>query len=633
MTWAGLPPATLLALGLGLSLVTLLLYILKLKRRAIAVPFSPLWQRVLQDKQSTHLFSQLKRWLSLLLQLVLLGLIVLALGDPRPSEAWTVGRNIVVLVDTSASMQTTDVAPSRLGLAQERLRELVRGLPAGDRMLLAEMGPSTRALTRMTTEPSELLEAIDRLVATDTRADLAAGLQFAKDSLRGLQKPELMVVSDGAIEGGSREDGAQAAAVRVPLPDVALTYLPVGQSDTNVAITQFSVRRYPLDRGRYEVLLEVFNTNDNPAEVELTLLGDGQVIDITTLSLAAGERLPRVYADLSGAGRTLEAKLALRGPKPDHLQADDHAYAMMPERRRVKVLLVSRGNTYLEAALLLDEYLEVTPVEPGAALPSGPFDVSILDGVAPALGPEHGAAFYLNPPAEGAPVGRRAEPITDFGFDNWDRQSPLWSFIAPEDIQVATGHALVPGPTDRVVGASELGPILVAGERKGQRFVALGFDPRNSDLVLRVAWPLLLLNTINAFVAEDTRYLSSFRTGEVWRIPAPSELSRARLKAPDGKLLEVPVEAGRAVVFGERAGFYELLAADGSVAHAFAANLSDLSESRIAPNAELMLGTSPVAAPAGFSIGVRDELWVYFILAVLALSVLEWFSYHRRVTV
>jgi hypothetical protein len=144
---------------------------------------------------------------------------------------------------------------------------------------------------------------------------------------------------------------------------------------------------------------------------------------------------------------------------------------------------------------------------------------------------------------------------------------------------------------------------------------------------------LLLLNTINAFVAEDTRYLSSFRTGEVWRIPAPSELSRAQLKAPDGRLLEVPVEAGRAVVFGERAGFYELLGAEGDVAHAFAANLSDLSESRITPNPELVLGASAAATPSGFSIGVRQELWVYFILAVLALSVLEWFGYHRRVTV
>jgi hypothetical protein len=38
---------------------------------------------VLRDKQATELFSKLRRMLSLLLQLALLALMVLALGDPN----------------------------------------------------------------------------------------------------------------------------------------------------------------------------------------------------------------------------------------------------------------------------------------------------------------------------------------------------------------------------------------------------------------------------------------------------------------------------------------------------------------------------------------------------------------------
>jgi Ca-activated chloride channel family protein len=40
--------------------------------------------------------------------------------------------------------------------------------------------------------------------------------------------------------------------------------VPVGKSGKNVAITGFSVRRYPLDKSRYEVMLEVTNTNEEP---------------------------------------------------------------------------------------------------------------------------------------------------------------------------------------------------------------------------------------------------------------------------------------------------------------------------------------------------------------------------------
>ena len=84
------------------------------------MPFSPLWERILRDKEATSLFSKLKRLLSLLLQLALLALLVLALGDPRAAESLLKGRTLVVLVDASASMQATDVAPSRLAAAQGR---------------------------------------------------------------------------------------------------------------------------------------------------------------------------------------------------------------------------------------------------------------------------------------------------------------------------------------------------------------------------------------------------------------------------------------------------------------------------------------------------------------------------------
>src|SRR5438445_3306579 len=122
------------AVGAGV----VVLYILKLRRRPVPVPFSPLWARILKDKDATSLFSRLKRLLSLLLQLALLALLVLALGDPRTAIEVVKGRNLVVLVDTSASMQAADGGPSngraRIDQAKDELRKLVRGLGASDRM-------------------------------------------------------------------------------------------------------------------------------------------------------------------------------------------------------------------------------------------------------------------------------------------------------------------------------------------------------------------------------------------------------------------------------------------------------------------------------------------------------------------
>src|SRR5579863_7146021 len=126
MIFAGLPVAQLLAIFGSVGFGVLVLYILKLRRRVVSVPFSPLWERILRDKEATSLFSKLKRLLSLLLQLALLALLVLALGDPRAAESLIKGRTIVVLVDASASMQARDVTPSRLVSAKDEVKKMIR---------------------------------------------------------------------------------------------------------------------------------------------------------------------------------------------------------------------------------------------------------------------------------------------------------------------------------------------------------------------------------------------------------------------------------------------------------------------------------------------------------------------------
>ncbi len=628
MIFAGLPLAQLLAVFAAVGFGVLVLYILKLRRRVVAVPFSPLWERILRDKEATSLFSKLKRLLSLLLQLALLALLVLALGDPRAAESLIKGRTVVVLVDASASMQATDVAPSRLAAAKEEVKKMVRGLGGADRMLVAQMDAMVTPLGPMTGDTSALERELDQVRATDARADFPRALRFASDVLRGVDRGEIVVVSDGALGEASDASGP------VHLGDARLSYVRVGKGDRNVGVTQFSVRRYPLDKSRYEVMLELTNTGAGAEDVELQLLGDGALVDVTRLRLKPGERLPRFYPQLSGASRTLEAKIAFADGSHDELPADDHAYALLPERRRARVLVVTPGNTYLEAALLLDEYLDVTDVAPqgyAKAVAGATWDAVVFDGVTPAEMPRANA-LYLDPRGPGSPV-KVTDKLDQPGFDKIDRKHPAVRFLALDDVNVAAGHKLVPESGDKVLGASDGGasPLLVAGTRGGYRFVALGFDVRDSDLPLRTAWPLFVIDCVNWFTDEDAQYLSSFRTGEVWRIPVLGGVTQATVKLPDGTTQPVPVHEGRAVLLGEQAGFYELTA--GEQQTAFAANLLDAGESAIAPRDGLTVDGQPAGELAGFHVGVRREIWIYLLLAAALLTALEWATYHRRVTV
>jgi hypothetical protein len=617
------------------SAVVIGLYILKLRRRTVAVPFSKLWERLTKDKEATSLFSKLKRLLSLLLQLILLALLAFALGDPRAAMTFTEGRTVVVLIDASASMQATDVAPTRLGAAKEEVKKMIRGLGGSDRMLVAQMDAVVTPLGPMSDDTLELEHELDNIHPTDARADFARALRFASDALRDEKHGEIVIVSDGALGPAADAQGV------VHTGNAKVTFVPVGANKRNVGITAFSVRRYPLDKSRYEVMLEVENTGPVDEQVELSLYGDKTLVDLTKLRLRPGERLPRFYPNLSGASRKLEANIKPLEGSEDALAADNHAFALLPERRRAKVLVVTAGNTYLEAALLLDEYLDVEYISPASfavkyAQTPPRVDAVVFDGVTP-MAPVRVSAIYLDPRGPGSPVKVEGE-IKQPGFDKIERRHPIVRWTALDDVNIAVGRKLVAEPGDKVVGASADGPILVAGSRGGFRFVAMGFDVRASDLPLRVAWPLLLLNSINWFSDEDSQYISSFRTGDVWRVPVGVSFAQAKLSRPDGQSETVPVHEGRAVYLGQRSGFYDvttdpLPGGDAPQTVSFAANLLDAEESRIEPKPELFVDGKKAGQLEGFQVGVRREIWIYLLIAAIILTVIEWATYHRRLTV
>lgn len=634
MQLMGLSVSTLLALAAVTGALVVVAYILKLKRRPVPVVFAPLWRSVLRDKDATSLFSQLRRILSLLLQLVLLALLLMALADPRATSSLSKSRHLVILVDASASMKATDVAPSRIDVAKDKVREIARSMGGSDKALIAQMDASITPLSTMTDDHTVLEQSAARVTATDGRADFAQGLRFAVDALHGLERPEIVVVSDGNL-GEARDVSGP-----VNLGNIKLSYIRIGSSNpehnNNAAITQFAVRRYPLDKSRYEVLIEVANTTKKPLDLELSLFGDELLIDLTRFRVEPGQRVPRFYPNLSGARRLLRAQLQMAGGNNDDLPVDDVAYALLPQRKRARVQCVTQGNTYLEAALLLDEYLEVTLVDP----PSYPvknhtFDVTIFDSVTPDVAPNSGALLYINPDGDRSPVKIKTGTLTSVGFDVWDKDSPLLRWTTIQNVNIATALKLEPDKSDKIVGASSDGPLLVSGKRDGHPFLVLGFDIRNSDFPLRISWPLFLLNTINEFMHEDTSYISSYRTGTLWRIPVDSNAEKAWLLTPSKNKLQVPVVQDHAVYLGQQAGVYKLKwdVEDGEQSIEFAANLSDLDESRITAANSLRVSDTSAGKLEEFHVGVRTEMWIYLLLLAVALTTLEWITYHRRITV
>jgi Ca-activated chloride channel family protein len=103
------------------------------------------------------------------LALLIASLIVLGLGAARPTASRTISRSstsILLAIDVSRSMCSTDVAPNRLVVAQDAARTFVRSQRDGTQIGLIAFAGFAGLVVPQTTDQHKLLDAIDKLTTS-----------------------------------------------------------------------------------------------------------------------------------------------------------------------------------------------------------------------------------------------------------------------------------------------------------------------------------------------------------------------------------------------------------------------------------------------------------------------------------
>jgi Ca-activated chloride channel family protein len=162
-----------------------------------------------------------------LLCLALAGLVT-ALARPEATVAVPVEKASVVLVtDTSGSMNATDVSPTRLAAAQRAAERFLGRVPKSLQVGLVAYADGPHTVVRPTQDRAEVKNTLETLQAEGGTATGDA-LASALDALgqRGKKAPPAAIVllSDGASQSGRDPDtvAQSAKAAGVPIYTVAL---------------------------------------------------------------------------------------------------------------------------------------------------------------------------------------------------------------------------------------------------------------------------------------------------------------------------------------------------------------------------------------------------------------------------
>jgi hypothetical protein len=637
-------------------------YIIKMRRRRFEVPFSQLWKRVLEQKDANSLWKQLKRIISLLVILLILALLLFAALDPTLGAVDRKARSVVILIDSSASMKAMDGDEAgkhaRIDVAKDKAKRLIDGMGGGDVAMVMRVDGQATPMSRFTSDGPMLDKIVDGIQASDTPADLPRALGAAADALRDRKNPLVVIVSDGAFPeqqlGQVAWDAKSQNLAAVDLTGIDVRYLPVGHRSENVGIIAFNVRRYIANKAAYEVFIEIQNFSQEPAHRTLRLYNGANPIDSRKLDLAPGQRVRQIYEKLPASeDNQLRASLApVEGAGgSDPFALDDTAYALLPGRKKQKVLMVTEDNLFLEGALLVYDNvdpLKVTPEE-YAAKPSiaDGMDAVIFDDYTPDVLPAPPASLlFFHPTGANSPfkiAGELSSPrITEI-----DEGHPVMRWVTMSDVYMDKSNvfAIDAKHGDSAIAYSVRDPIIAARRDGHRKILAFGFSlPANgresaTDLPMRVAFPMLLVNTLDWFAGDQADLLTTYATGHRERVPLDGVVgaTEADVRGPDAQVTHTPVLDGLATFYGSKVGYYDLTAKDASgqpmAQIQLAANLASPSESDIAPSTELTLGGKKLAAPEAFAITHSQKLWIYLILLAGVLIVTEWVTYHRRMTV
>ena len=174
------------------------------------------------------------RHIPALLALLALLALAVALGRPERTVAVEQRQGTVMLVhDTSGSMNATDVKPNRLTAARDAAITLARSLPDDFRLGLVSFNSTAEQLSEPTTDRGQVLRALAALKikgATAMGDGLSLGLDAIRTPVTGSDgRPQrlpgaIVLLSDGASTRGQdpRKVAAEAKKLRVPIYAVAL---------------------------------------------------------------------------------------------------------------------------------------------------------------------------------------------------------------------------------------------------------------------------------------------------------------------------------------------------------------------------------------------------------------------------
>jgi len=598
--------------------IILLLYFMRPKRQERVVGSTLLWQQAMQDIQASRPWQRLRVTPLLILQLLAALFIILVLVRPAIFSNSPLSGNTIIILQASASMQATDVAPNRFENARNTISDYIDELGPNDHLSLITMARSPQILIANSQDKGQLHSALQNAKVTNQEADLEQALSLAGSLAAGETNAQVMVIGDGHVLNTNQN-------LDVSFP---VRYQSVGTDAPNVALLALSSR---LINGKLIAFAQVANYSHAQRSIPVELDTNGRLFGVQTVTLGAGADGSIEWGPLNATTNQLHAHIISQ----DAMSSDHDAWSQVGSAAHGRVLLVTKGNMYLETALRLQSNVTLFETTPDKyARNIGSYDLTVFDGYTPPTLPT-GNLLFVDPPNGNNAFGTSGPLMAVHQLSAGNDPLSLLSNIDLSNIHtLKDSHLLKPALWEQtVINATET-PLLIAGEHNGQRIAAFGFDLHETDLPLQPAFPILMVNMLNWFLPAPVTGMGQVSPGSAVSVQTWPGASQVSVTGPDQQKVNVgPPFPVIPYTNTNNVGVYQVsqTVRGQKLNGIFTVNLFSPTQSNLAPAHTLPINHSVNFTGSKNTVSHQlREIWPWIAAILLLILCAEWWLFSRN---
>lgn len=576
----------------------IMLYILKRKYKEEVISSSLLWKEVYKNTRANTPWEKFKKNIMLLLQVIIILSVILALMSPFINIGGKTYKNVIIVVDNTASMNTMyDDKLSRLEKGKLLAKEYLNSTREGTKAYIISYDGNSNLLLNGEFNKFNSESIINNISKSYNTGDISDVLSFVK------------AIGDGI---GEEYEALIFTDKQTSISDINGKLVYLGNSGLNASIDNIS---HKVVDGKIKVIANVTNNGDKEYEGDFSLYNGDKLLEVNKINLGVSESKTLSFELDSLSDDYLKGELS----RKDILMEDNTYYHVINENKVKKVLLVTDENVFLEKAFGIIENTEVYKTnDPNNITENDEYDLYVFDNKMPEVIPKGGNILFINPSSNeffnvlnGGEMGQAKAIKGAVSSYLENTQFTLSEYKIIETPYYGTNIFTI---DDNSIGFK--------GEVNDRKIAALSFDLHSTDFALKKEFPILIYELGEELISTGMVYKNNFTAGEKIVVKSSDFESEINVTYLNGEIKEL--KSGDELKGNLELGIYKINQNDNK--ESFSVNFPSLSESNtsieeVGENNNIVDGKSNLKS--GFNM-----TRVFILLAILVVA-FEWIFYKK----